>query len=60
MEFVRVDDDVILRLDPGEEIHKSIQSLSEHGIDCAVITSGIGRVRDIRMGYLGADGFIKL
>ena len=49
-------DDVLLRLDPGEEIHQSIQSLSEHGIDCAVITSGIGRVRNIQMGYLDSDG----
>jgi hypothetical protein len=48
MEFSRIGDDVLLRLDPGEEIHQSIQRLSEHGIDCAVITSGIGRVRDIR------------
>ncbi len=56
MEFIREGDDVILRLDPGEEIHASIQSLSEHGIKCAAITSGIGRVRDIRIGYLGSDG----
>ena len=56
MEFIREGDDVILRLDPGEEIHASIQSLAEHGIKCAAITSGIGRVRDIRMGYLGSDG----
>ena len=39
MEFSRIGDDVLLRLDPGEEIHQSIQSLSKHGIDCAVITS---------------------
>ena len=56
MEFIREGDDVILRLDPGEEIHASIQSLAEHGIKCAAITSGIGRVRDIRMGYLASDG----
>ena len=59
MEFSRIGDDVLLRLDPGEEIHQSIQSLSEHGIDCAVITSGIGRVRDIQMGYLDSDGIYQ-
>ena len=59
MEFSRIGDDVLLRLDPGEEIHQSIQSLSEHGIDCAVITSGIGRVRDIKMGYLDSDGIYQ-
>tara|TARA_B100000029_G_scaffold312390_1_gene304874 strand:- start:1885 stop:2313 length:429 start_codon:yes stop_codon:yes gene_type:complete len=56
MEFVREGDDVLMRLDPGEELHAAIQSLSEHGIECAAVTSGIGRVRDIRMGYLGSDG----
>ena len=56
MELIREGDDVILRLDPGEEIHASIQSLAEHGIKCAAITSGIGRVRDIRIGYLDSDG----
>ena len=59
MEFSRIGDDVVLRLDPGEEIHQSIQSLSNHGIDCAIITSGIGRVRDIQMGYLSADGIYQ-
>ena len=56
MEFIREGDDVILRLDTGEEINASIQSLAEHGIKCAAITSGIGRVRDIRIGYLDSDG----
>ena len=59
MEFSRIGDDVVLRLDPGEEIHQSIQSLSDHGIDCAIITSGIGRVRDIQIGYLSADGIYQ-
>ena len=56
MEFLREGDDVLMRLDPGEEIHAAIQSLAEHGIECAAVTSGIGRVRDIRMGYLGSNG----
>ena len=59
MEFSRIGDDVLLRLDPGEEIHQSIQSLSEHGIECAIITSGIGRVRNIQMGYLDSDGIYQ-
>ena len=59
MEFSRIGDDVLLRLDPGEEIHQSIQRLSEHCIDCAVITSGIGRVRNIQMGYLDSDGIYQ-
>ena len=59
MEFSRIGDDVLLRLDPDEEIHQSIQDLSKYGIDCAIITSGIGRVRDIRMGYLDDDGIYQ-
>lgn len=59
MEFLREGDDVLMRLDPGEEIHAAIQSLAEHGIECAAVTSGIGRVRDIRMGYLGSNGIYQ-
>jgi hypothetical protein len=55
MEFARVGDDVLLKLDPGEEIHESIQGLHVHGIKCAVITSGIGRCHDIEIGYLNSE-----
>ena len=56
MEHVRSGEDVFVRLDPGEEMHAALQSLSETGIQCAAITSGIGRVRDIRIGYLDGEG----
>ena len=59
MEFTRVRDDILLRLDPGEEIHESIQSLQIHGIDSAAITSGIGRCHEIEIGYLGSDGIYQ-
>ena len=59
MDFTRVGDDVLLRLDPGEEIHESIQSLQIHGIDSAAITSGIGRCHEIEIGYLGSDGIYQ-
>tara|TARA_B100000900_G_scaffold415593_1_gene446142 strand:+ start:7775 stop:8203 length:429 start_codon:yes stop_codon:yes gene_type:complete len=59
MEFSRIGDDVVLRLDPGDEIHQSIQSLSKYGVDCAIITSGIGRVRDIQIGYLSGNGIYQ-
>lgn len=55
MEFTRVGEDILLKLNPGEEIHSSIQSLHDHGIECAVITSGIGRCHNIEIGYLGSD-----
>ena len=55
MEFTRVGEDILLKLNPGEEIHSSIQSLHDNGIECAVITSGIGRCHNIEIGYLGSD-----
>jgi len=48
--------DVFVRLDVGDELHSSIRELSEHGIFSAAITSGIGRVRDTKMGYLDSNG----
>ena len=47
MEWTQSGDDVFVRLDPGEEIHGSLQSLADTiGFDAAAITSGIGRTRD--------------
>ena len=56
MEFSRQGRDVFVRLDPGDEIHESLQSLAQHGITAAAITSGIGRVGEIEMGYLNREG----
>ncbi len=55
MDFSRQGKDVFVRLDPGEEMHESLRGLSL-GMTAAVITSGIGRVRDAEIGYLDADG----
>src|SRR6056300_1712997 len=53
MEWTRSDDDVFVRLDPGEEIHASLQGLADElGFDAAAITSGIGRTRDSTYGYM--------
>ena len=59
MEYRRVGDDIFLRLDAGEEIHTGIRALANDGITSAAITSGIGRVRDIEVGYLGANGIYQ-
>jgi len=57
MEHTRSGSDIFLRLDPGEELHASIQAVcATEGIGSAVVTSGIGRVRDVDIGYLGDDG----
>ncbi len=52
--------DLFVRLDPGEEIHQSIQDIFENSIHSSgAITSGIGRVRDIDVGYLASNGIYQ-
>ena len=53
MEWTRSNDDLFVRLDPGEEIHASLQALADEvGFDAAAITSGIGRTRTSTYGYM--------
>lgn len=53
MEWTRSGDDVFVRLDPGEEIHASLQALADKiGFHAAAITSGIGRTRESVYGYM--------
>ena len=53
MEWTRSGDDLFVRLDPGEEIHASLQALADEvGFDAAAITSGIGRTRESTYGYM--------
>ena len=53
MEWTRSGDDVFVRLDPGEEIHATLQHLADEiGFDAAAITSGIGRTRNSTYGYM--------
>jgi len=57
MEWRRSGDDLFVRLDPGEEIHRSLQSLAEEvGFNAAAITSGIGRTKDNLYGYMNDEG----
>ena len=57
MEHTRSGSDILVRLDPGEEIHASLQELANDlGFDAAAITSGIGRTRDNQYGYMNAEG----
>ncbi len=56
MEWTRSNDDLFVRLDPGEEIHASLQALADEvGFDAAAITSGIGRTRESTYGYMDDD-----
>jgi len=60
MEWARSGEDLFVRLDPGEEIHATLQSLADKvGFDAAAITSGIGRTRDTLYGYMDEDGIYQ-
>ena len=53
MEWARSGDDVVVVLEPGEEIHTSLRQLADElGINGAVITSGIGRTMGSTFGYM--------
>ncbi len=57
MEWTRSDEDIFVRIDPGEEIHETLQKLAnEIGFDAAAITSGIGRTRGNQYGYMNEEG----
>ena len=61
MEWTRSNEDLLVRIDPGEEIHVSLQKLADEvGFNAAAITSGIGRTCDNEYGYMNNDGiYIK-
>ena len=57
MEWTRSGEDLFVRLDPGEEVHQSLQKLADEvGFNAAAITSGIGRTRDTLYGVMNEDG----
>ncbi|MGB2478915.1 MAG: PPC domain-containing DNA-binding protein, partial [Candidatus Poseidoniaceae archaeon] len=57
MEWTRSGEDLFVRLDPGEEVHESLQKLADEvGFNAAAITSGIGRTRDTLYGFMNEDG----
>lgn len=61
MEWTKSGEDLLVRIDPGEEIHASLQKLADKvGFNAAAITSGIGRTCANIYGYMNNDGiYIK-
>ena len=56
MEHTSSGSDLFVRLDPGEDIHASLQSLADEvGFNAAAITSGIGRTRNSVYSYMDDD-----
>ena len=57
MDYTKSGSDLFVRLDPGEDIHETLQNLAEEvGFDAAAITSGIGRTRNNKYGYMNEEG----
>ena len=60
MDHTRSGSDILVRIDPGEEIHATLQKLADDlGFDAAAITSGIGRTRNNQYGYMNEEGVYK-
>ena len=60
MEYARSGSDLFVRLDPGENIHVTLQNLADDlGFDAAAITSGIGRTRENKYGYMDEAGIYQ-
>ena len=60
MDHTRSGSDILVRIDPGEEIHTTLQQLADDlGFDAAAITSGIGRTRNNQYGYMNEEGIYK-
>ena len=57
MDYTKSGSDLLVRLDPGEDIHEALQNLADEvGFDAAAITSGIGRTRNNKYGYMNEEG----
>ena len=57
MDYTKSGSDLLVRLDPGEDIHEALQNLADEvGFDAAAITSGIGRTRNNIYGYMNEEG----
>ena len=56
MEWTTSGNDIFLRLDPGEEVHQSLQEVANAlNLNAAAVTSGIGRVRASVYGFMDDD-----
>lgn len=48
---------IFVRLFPGEDIHRELQRVcNKHRVETAVVLSGIGQLKQFRLGYYRAKG----
>jgi predicted DNA-binding protein with PD1-like motif len=60
MDYRRSNENLFIRLDPGEELHESLREVARvEGIGAAAVTSGIGRVENALIGHLDAHGIYQ-
>lgn len=60
MQFKRTGDLIVIRLEPDEEVHAALLSaVQAAGASQGMVLSGIGQLRDIKLGFLhaGAEGY---
>ena len=61
MEWTRSGEDLFVRIDPGEEIHATLQALADEvGFNAAAITSGIAVDNSIHYIYRFKEEFLKI
>ncbi len=59
MQSAQEKDHIVVKLDNGEDVFKSLEIVIEkHGIDSALILSGIGMLKDFEIGYYNGKNYI--
>ncbi len=52
-------DHIVIKLDDDEDLFEALHEIIEkHGIDSALILSGIGMIRDFEIGYYNGNNYI--
>jgi predicted DNA-binding protein with PD1-like motif len=60
MQFKRTGEFIVIRLEPGEEVHAALlAAVQAAGAKQGIVLSGIGQLREVKLGFLhaGADGY---
>jgi predicted DNA-binding protein with PD1-like motif len=59
MQSAEEKDHIVIKLDDGEDVFKALGIVIEkHGIDSALILSGIGMLKDFEIGYYNGKNYI--
>lgn len=51
---------LVIRVDAGSDLHASVlDACRRNHIESGMVVTGIGQVRDIELGYLGEEGYLR-